>query len=86
MAARLQQIDSYPTYRGGSPPSQPNLPVFFKSFAMPGHGDANHPDAQVYSYPGYDNSGHAVEILFVATACLWLTATVWHVLSIGSEP
>ena len=31
------------------------------------------------------NSGHAVEILFVATACLWFTATVWHVLSIGSE-
>ena len=31
------------------------------------------------------NSGHAVEILFVATACLWLTATVWHVLTIGSE-
>jgi hypothetical protein len=31
------------------------------------------------------NSGHAVEILFVATACLWLTATVWHVLTMGSE-
>ena len=31
------------------------------------------------------NSGHAVEILFVATAFLWLTATIWHVLTIGSE-
>jgi hypothetical protein len=31
------------------------------------------------------NSGHAVEILFVATALLWLTATIWHVLTIGSE-
>jgi len=31
------------------------------------------------------NSGHAVEILFVATACLWFTATFWHVLTIGSE-
>lgn len=31
------------------------------------------------------NSGHAVEILVVATTFLWLTATIWHVLSIGSE-
>jgi len=31
------------------------------------------------------NSGHAVEILVVATTFLWLTATIWHVLSIGSS-
>jgi hypothetical protein len=31
------------------------------------------------------NSGHAVEILVVATGFLWLTATIWHVLSIGSD-
>jgi hypothetical protein len=31
------------------------------------------------------NSGHAVEILVVTTVFLWLTATMWHVLSIGSE-
>jgi hypothetical protein len=31
------------------------------------------------------NSAHAVEILVVATTFLWLAATVWHVLSIGSE-
>jgi hypothetical protein len=31
------------------------------------------------------NSGHAVEILLVMTVFLWLTATMWHVLSIGSE-
>jgi hypothetical protein len=32
------------------------------------------------------NSGHAVEILVVTTGFLWLTATIWHVLSIGAEP
>ena len=32
------------------------------------------------------NSGKAVEILVVATAFLWLTATIWHVLSIGAPP
>jgi hypothetical protein len=32
------------------------------------------------------NSGQAVEILVVATAFLWLTATIWHVLTIGSQP
>lgn len=31
------------------------------------------------------NSGHAVEILLVSTVFLWLTATLWHVFSIGSE-
>jgi len=31
------------------------------------------------------NSGHAVEILVVATGFLWLTATIWHVQSIGSQ-
>jgi len=31
------------------------------------------------------SSGQALEILVVSTAVLWLTATVWHVLSIGSE-
>jgi hypothetical protein len=31
------------------------------------------------------NSGHAVEIVVVATTFLWLAATIWHVLSIGSE-
>jgi hypothetical protein len=29
------------------------------------------------------NSGHALEILVVATTFLWLTATIWHVLTIG---
>jgi hypothetical protein len=32
------------------------------------------------------DSGKALEILVVATGFLWLTATVWHVLTIGSEP
>ncbi len=32
------------------------------------------------------NSGHAVEVVVVATTFLWLTGTLWHVLSIGSEP
>jgi len=32
-----------------------------------------------------DNSGHALEFLVVATTVLWLTATFWHVLSIGAE-
>jgi hypothetical protein len=31
------------------------------------------------------DSGHALEILVVITAVLWLTATIWHVLTIGSE-
>ena len=31
------------------------------------------------------NSAHAVEIMVVATTFLWLTATLWHVSSIGSE-
>ena len=31
------------------------------------------------------NSGHAVEIMVVFTVFLWLTATVWHVLSIGAD-
>jgi hypothetical protein len=31
------------------------------------------------------NSGHALEILVVITGFLWLTATIWHVLTIGSE-
>jgi hypothetical protein len=31
------------------------------------------------------NSGHAVEILLVTTVFLWLTATMWHVFSIGAE-
>ena len=33
-----------------------------------------------------DDSGHALEILVVITGFLWLTATIWHVLTIGSEP
>jgi hypothetical protein len=32
------------------------------------------------------NSWHAVEILVVTTAFLWVTATMWHVLTIGSQP
>ena len=31
------------------------------------------------------NSAHAVEILVVTTTFLWLTGTIWHVLSIGSQ-
>ena len=31
------------------------------------------------------DSGQALEILVVATGFLWLTATIWHVLTIGSE-
>lgn len=31
------------------------------------------------------NSAHAVEVVVVATAFLWLTATLWHVFTIGSE-
>ena len=32
------------------------------------------------------DSGHALEILVVVTGFLWLTATIWHVVTIGSEP
>jgi hypothetical protein len=32
------------------------------------------------------DSGQAVEILVVATGFLWLTGTIWHVLTIGSQP
>jgi hypothetical protein len=32
------------------------------------------------------NSVKALEILVVFTIFLWLTATIWHVLTIGSEP
>jgi hypothetical protein len=32
------------------------------------------------------DSGQALEIMVVATVFLWLTATIWHVLSIGEEP
>ncbi len=32
------------------------------------------------------NSGHALEVLVVTTTFLWLTATIWHVLTIGSQP
>jgi len=32
------------------------------------------------------DSWHAVEVLVVVTAFLWLAATIWHVLSIGSQP
>jgi hypothetical protein len=32
------------------------------------------------------NSARALEILVVITAYLWLTATMWHVLTIGSQP
>ena len=32
------------------------------------------------------DSGRALEILVVVTGFLWLTATIWHVLTIGSEP
>jgi hypothetical protein len=31
------------------------------------------------------NSGQALETMVVATAFLWLTATIWHALSIGEE-
>jgi hypothetical protein len=31
------------------------------------------------------NSGHAVEVVVVATVFLWLTATIWHVYTIGAE-
>ena len=31
------------------------------------------------------NSGHAVEIVVVVTIFLWLTAFIWHVLSIGAD-
>ena len=32
------------------------------------------------------NNGQALETMIVATVFLWLTATIWHVLSIGEEP
>lgn len=32
------------------------------------------------------NNGHALEVLVVVTTFLWLTATIWHVLTIGSQP
>jgi hypothetical protein len=32
------------------------------------------------------DSGRALETLVVITGFLWLTATIWHVLTIGSEP
>jgi hypothetical protein len=32
------------------------------------------------------DSGRALKILVVFTTFLWLTATIWHVLTIGSEP
>jgi hypothetical protein len=32
------------------------------------------------------DSGKALEILVVAMGFLWLTATIWHVLTMGSEP
>jgi small-conductance mechanosensitive channel len=32
------------------------------------------------------DSGQALEALVVVTGFLWLTATIWHVLTIGSEP
>ena len=32
------------------------------------------------------NSGQAVEVVVVATTFLWLTGTIWHVLSIGAPP
>jgi hypothetical protein len=32
------------------------------------------------------DSGKALEILVVTTGFLWLTATIWHVLTIGSDP
>jgi hypothetical protein len=31
------------------------------------------------------NSAHALEIVVVISASLWLTATMWHVLTIGSQ-
>jgi len=31
------------------------------------------------------NSMHALEILVVITGFLWLTATIWHVLTMGSQ-
>ena len=32
------------------------------------------------------DSGHALEIMVVITGFLWLTATIWHAVTIGSEP
>jgi len=32
------------------------------------------------------DSGRALEILVVITGFLWLTGTIWHVLTIGSQP
>jgi hypothetical protein len=32
------------------------------------------------------NSGHALKIMVVTTAFLWLTTCIWHVLTIGSQP
>jgi hypothetical protein len=32
------------------------------------------------------NSGQALEVLVVFTGFLWLTATIWHVLTIGAPP
>jgi hypothetical protein len=32
------------------------------------------------------SSGQAVEVVVVATTFLWLTGTIWHVLSIGAPP
>lgn len=31
------------------------------------------------------NNAHAVEVVVVVTIFLWLTATLWHVFTIGSE-
>lgn len=31
------------------------------------------------------NSGEALEVVVVATTFLWLTATIWHALTIGSQ-
>jgi len=32
------------------------------------------------------DSGHALEIMVVITGFLWLTATIWHAVTIGFEP
>jgi len=32
------------------------------------------------------DSGKALQILVVTTGFLWLTGTIWHVVTIGSEP
>jgi hypothetical protein len=50
------------------------------------HHRARHDRAAGWLIALIADSAHALEILVVITAFLWLTGTIWHVLTIGSEP